>query len=107
MNETFPCRGCGASVTPRTFSRIADKTRLGPAGREMARRVLVDGLRPAEVARRMGVVPQTVRDKLHVIANALRAEQGAPAGWVVVTVLVPPDVASEIREIARLGGSAD
>jgi len=93
-------------MTPGMFSRLADKTRLGPAGREMARRVLVDGIRPAEVARQMGVVPQTVRDKLEVIASALRAEQGAPADWVVVTVLVPPDVAADIREIARLGGSA-
>ena len=91
-------------MTPGTFSSLADKTRLGPAGREMARRALVDGIRPAEVARQMGVVPQTVRDKLEVIANAMRAERCAPADWVVVTVLVPPDVAADIMEIARRGG---
>lgn len=72
------------------FTRLAAATRLKPAGREMARRVLVDGLRPAEVARQMGVAPQTVRDKIDVIANALRAELGAPADWVLLTVLVPP-----------------
>ena len=88
-------------MKPGKFSRLADNTRLGPAGREMARRVLVDGIRPAEVARQMGVVPQTVRDKLEVIANAMRAEQGAPADWVVVSVLVPPMAVSAIMDIER------
>lgn len=83
------------------FNRIADTTRLKPAGREMARRVLMDGIRPAEVARQMGVAPQTVRDKLEIIANALRAEQGAPADWQLVTVLVPPAAVAEILDIQR------
>ena len=83
------------------FARIADTTRLKPAGREMARRVLVDGLRPAEVARQMGVAPQTVRDKVGIIGDALRAEQGAPAGWQLVTVLVPPAAVAEILDIQR------
>lgn len=77
-------------MTPAEFTRIADTTRLKPAGREMARRVLVDGLRPAEVARQMGVAPQTVRDKVAAIARVMRKEQGAPADWQAVTVLVPP-----------------
>ena len=88
-------------MTPAEFVRIADTTRLKPAGREMARRVLVDGLRPAEVARQMGVAPQTVRDKLDIIANALRVEQGAPAHWQVVTVLVPPAAVREVLDIQR------
>ena len=83
------------------FARIADTTRLKPAGREMARRVLVDGIRPAEVARQMGVAAQTVRDKLDIIANALRAEQGAPVSWQVVTVVVPPAAVREVLDIQR------
>ena len=92
-------------MTAAEFARLAGLTRLKPAGREMARRVLVEGLRPAEVARLMGVAPQTVRDKIAVIAAALRAEQGAPADWVVVTVLVPPAAARAVLEIARRAGA--
>ena len=88
-------------MTPAEFTRLADETRLKPAGREMARRVLVNGLRPAEVARQMGIAPQTVRDKLDIIANALRAEHGAPAGWQVVTVVVPPAAVGEVLDIQR------
>ena len=77
-------------MTPTEFARLAGETRLKPAGREMARRVLVDGIRPAEVARQMGVAAQTVRDKVAAIARVMREEQGAPASWQVVTVLVPP-----------------
>ena len=94
-------------MTPAEFTRIADTTRLKPAGREMARRVLVDGIRPAEVARQMGVAPQTVRDKLDIIANALRAEQGAPAGWQLVTVLVPPAAVREVLDIQRRAQQAE
>ena len=83
------------------FARLVGETRLKPAGREMARRVLVDGLRPAEVARQMGVAAQTVRDKVRIISDALRAEQGAPAHWQVITVVVPPAAAREVLEIAR------
>ena len=83
------------------FARLAALTRLKPAGREMARRVLIEGLRAAEVARQMRVAPQTVRDKLEIIANALRAEQGAPAGWQLVTVLVPPAAVREVLDIQR------
>ena len=94
-------------MTPAEFARLADTTRLKPAGREMARRVLVDGLRPAEVARQMRVAPQTVRDKLDIIANALRAEQGAPADWQVVTVLVPPAAVREVLDIQRRAQQAE
>ena len=89
------------------FARIADETRLQPTGREMARRVLVDGLRPAEVARQMRVAPQTVRDKLELIADALRAEQDAPADWQLVTVLVPPPAVAEILDIQRRAQQAE
>ncbi len=91
-------------MTPTEFGRIAALTRLKPAGREMARRVLVDGIRPAEVARQMGVADATVRAKVAAIARAMRTEQGAPADWVVVTVLVPPAAAREVLAIERRAG---
>jgi hypothetical protein len=88
-------------MTPTEFTRLADLTRLKPAGREMARRVLVSGIRPSEVARQMDVADATVRDKVAVIAHAMRADRGAPADWVAVTVLVPPAAAREVLEIER------
>lgn len=91
-------------MTPTEFARIAALTRLKPAGREMARRVLVDAARPAEVARQMSVADATVRAKVAVISRAMRADQGAPADWVMVTVLVPPAAAREVLAIERRAG---
>ena len=45
------------------FEKLAARTRLKPAGREMARRVFVDGEIPFRVAKAMGVADNTVRDK--------------------------------------------
>ena len=52
----------------------------------------------------MGVADATVRAKVAVIARALRTEQGAPADWVVVTVLVPPAAARGVLAIERRAG---
>ena len=93
-------------MTPTEFARLAALTRLKPAGREMARRVLVDGARPAKVARQMGVADATVRAKVAAIARAMRTEQGAPTDWAVVTVLVPPAAVREVLAIERRASTA-
>lgn len=88
-------------MNPSEFTRLADATRLKPAGREMARRVLVDGIRPAEVARQLAVADATVRAKCAIIIRELHREQGAPAHWLAVTVLVPPDGVAAVLSAAE------
>lgn len=52
----------------------------------------------------MGVADATVHAKVSAIARAMRTEQGAPADWVMVTVLVPPAAAREVLAIERRAG---
>ena len=41
-------------MTPETFDRLADRTRLGAVARQMARRILVGGLSAAAAGREVG-----------------------------------------------------
>jgi predicted DNA-binding protein (UPF0251 family) len=61
------------SMTPRRFSAIARLIRMRRgAAEEAARLVLVDGLRPIEAARRLGLSPQSVSN---AVTRVRRAEQ--------------------------------
>lgn len=83
------------------FEAIAARTRLKPAGREMARRVFVDGEIPFRVAKALGVADNTVRDKCRIIERELLKEAAAPIDWVVITLKVPRDRVSAVRRAAR------
>ena len=83
------------------FEAIASRTRLKPAGREMARRVFVDGEIPFRVARDLGVADNTVRDKCRIIERELIKEAAAPVDWVVITVMVPRDRVAAVRRAAK------
>ena len=81
------------------FNDLASRTRLKPPGREMARRVFVDGEIPFRVAKAMGVADNTVRDKCRIIERELLKE--APVDWVVVTLKVPRDRVAAVRLAAK------
>ena len=83
------------------FEKLAARTRLKPAGREMARRVFVDGEIPFRVAKAMGVADNTVRDKCRIIEREIRKEAAAPVDWVVLTVKVPRDRVAAVRRAAK------
>ena len=88
-------------MTPAEFDTLASRTRLKPAGREMARRVFVDGEIPFRVARDLGVADNTVRDKCRIIERELLNAAAAPVDWVVVTLKVPRDRVDAVRRAAR------
>ena len=83
------------------FEELASHTRLKPAGREMARRVFVDGELPFRVARDLGVADNTVRDKCRIIEREMLKQAQAPVDWVVVTLKVPRDRVAAVRRAAK------
>jgi len=93
-------------MDPRTFQRLAARTRLTPASIGMARAVLVDGVSAAEAARRAGVTRARAADAVARILREARAESGWPSTWEVITVAVPSEVADEIQRIARAARKA-
>ena len=53
-------------MTPEQFDALAELLRMrGGASQEAARLVLVDGVAPAEAARRVGIQPQAVNNVLN------------------------------------------
>ena len=83
------------------FEKLASRTRLKQAGREMARRVFVDGEIPFRVARDLGVADNTVRDKCRIIERELKKQAAAPVDWVVVTLKIPRDRVAAVRRAAK------
>ena len=88
-------------MTPAEFDELASRTRLKPAGREMARRVFVDGELPFRVSRDLGVADNTVRDKCRIIERLILQDAAAPVGWVVITLKVPRDRVDAVRRAAK------
>ncbi len=84
-----------------TFRDLVNRTRLGPVARELARGVLVEGVSAAEAGRRVGRCGETARAAAARVLRELRAAGGYPADWAVVTIVVPPETAEQILEIAH------
>lgn len=89
-----------------TFERLVARTRLQDRARRLARAVLVEGLGPSEAGRREGVSHEAARQAAARVLRELRIEGGYPPGWSAVTVVVPADLAIEIRELAAAAARA-
>ena len=64
----------------------------------IARAVVVDGHRPADVARTHGMTRQRVNG---ILRRFQHAEREVPKGWRRVEVWLPPDLAQRVEEMAR------
>lgn len=64
----------------------------------IARAVVVDGQRPADVARRYGMSRQRVSG---ILRRFQHAERDVPRDWRRVEVWLPPDLAQRVEEMAR------
>lgn len=65
---------------------------------EIARAVLVDGLKPTDVATRHGMT----RQRVHGIVQRFRAAaQEVPTGWRRVEVWLPPELAAQVEAMAE------
>ena len=93
-------------MTPAEFDHLAAKTRQGPLARRMARRVLVDGITAAQAAREDGRTRAEASRAAARIRAELRRETAAPNDWRVLTVVVPPDLAATIEQLARTAAAA-
>ena len=84
------------------FLDVIDRTRLGPKSVELAGLQLIDGLTGSEAARRVGVHECTARQAKYAVLRAWRRLQREEnKDWVMVSVLLPPDKAREVRRMAK------
>ena len=65
---------------------------------EIARAVLVDGMKPTEAATRH----QMTRQRVHgIVQRFLAAAQEVPTGWRRVEVWLPPELAGQVKAMAE------
>jgi hypothetical protein len=83
------------------FLKITDTTRMAQRTKDAVRMVLVDGMRPVDAARQMEMSKQQLQDAIGRVEAAHKAAQGIPEDWECITLCVPPNVVSEMREIER------
>lgn len=65
---------------------------------EIARAVLVDGVRQSDAATRYGMTRQRINGILRRFAAA---SQGVPTGWRRVEVWLPPELADQVEAMAQ------
>lgn len=97
-----------ASMTAEEFDVVRERlVKMTPDNAAAARKVLVDGIPPVEVAQQCNMSKQ----RLNGILNSVRAAaNGVPVSWVRVEVWVPPELVQQVRDIeerakAKLGGT--
>lgn len=83
------------------FIKAADSTRMAQRTKDVARLVLVDGMRVIDAARQMEMKRQQVEEAVARIEAAYKAGRGIPEEWECITVCVPHEKANEIQEIER------
>lgn len=85
-------------IDAREFDKLAEKTGLQPAAREMARLVLVDGKTLTEAAELCGTYKQRVS---LAVGSIRRVHQGAVtrSGWVRMEVEVPERLSKHLSEL--------
>ena len=84
------------------FSELVAKTRLTDRGKAMARGVLIDGEKPADVGRKFGVSRQRVEDTARRVMDAADKNREIPKDWQRVTVKVNPGLARVVRYLERV-----
>lgn len=85
-------------IDAREFDKLAEKTGLGEAAREMARLVLVEGKTMPEAAELCGTYKQRVS---LAVGSIRRVHQGAAtrSGWVSLNVEVPERLSGQLTEL--------
>jgi hypothetical protein len=93
-------------MDPMLFQYNVNRTKLTQQSRDIARAVLVDGMPQVAAARRWGVSQPRVAAICRLVRDpdlTADGEPRQPRSDVWVAVRVPPDVAVEIREMAKSG----
>jgi TrfB plasmid transcriptional repressor len=89
----------GQRMTAEQFEALRPRLgRLALDSVEIARAVLVDGLKPTEVA----ATHKMTRQRVHGIVSRFRAAANqVPTGWKRVEVWLPPELAAEVEAMAE------
>lgn len=88
-------------MTPSEFDLAIAHTRLRERAIEASKLVLLDGCGYAEAGRRIGLTRQAVEQAVRAVQMGLKRGLGLPDGWVVRTVVVPPEVDLQICALAE------
>lgn len=83
-------------MTQKEFRRALARTRLKARAADVARLVFIDGVAIADAGRRMNITRQAAAAAVARVRRAAR-----PSDWKTVTVIVPPSVVDEVRNIER------
>lgn len=86
---------------PTEFTRGADLSRMDESTIALARQVLVDGRRQADVARDAGVVRQRVNTLVKKMLSYIDKANPVPAGWKADTVILPLEDWLRVREMEK------
>jgi hypothetical protein len=89
----------GPTMTAEEFDALRPRLgRLALDSFEIARAVLVDGMKTTEAAHRYGMT----RQRVHGIVQRFRAAaQDVPTGWRRVEVWLPPEMAEQVEAMAE------
>ena len=84
------------------FEELSGMTRLTDRGKAMARCVLIDGKKPADVGREFGVSRQRVEDTARRVIEVADKNREIPKDWQRVTVKVNPGLARVVKYLERI-----
>jgi len=88
------------------FNRGADISRMDASTIALARQVLVEGRRQADVAREAGVVRQRISALVSKMQTYIEEANPIPAGWRADTVVLPLEDWPRVREIEKAAREA-
>lgn len=89
----------GPKMTVAEFEALRPRLgRLSLDTVDIARAVLVDGMRPADAARRHNMTRQRVHG---IIQRFQAAAQQVPTQWRRVEVWLPPELAAQVEQMAE------
>jgi hypothetical protein len=98
-------------VTQRRYSRTefkrgAEISRMDPATIDLARQVLVQGRRQADVAREAGVVRQRISQLVQKMVRYVDKASPLPVGWKADMVMLPTKDWPRVREMEKSARAA-
>lgn len=88
------------------FKRGVEISKMDPSTIELARQVLVDGRRQADVARDAGVVRQRVSALVKKMLSYMDRADPVPAGWKRASVALPIEDWPRVREMEKAARAA-
>lgn len=88
-------------LSEENFNFLVARTNLGPRAREMARQVLLEGLTATEAGRSHGVSRQAAERAAKRVIKEARVIAGLPSNWVAGTWILPPELSTLIKALAK------